>query len=140
MKEPFVRLRGLTKSHGARTVVSEVSLEIAEGECVALLGPSGCGKTTTLRMIAGLETPDEGEIWIAGNRVAVGGRNLVPPSARAVGFVFQDLALWPHLTVAGNLDFVLGSAKVPKAERAERIAETLRLARIESFAKSYPGQ
>lgn len=140
MNEPFIRLRGLTKCHGDRAVVSHVSLEIGEGEFLALLGPSGCGKTTTLRLIAGLETPDEGEIWIAGKCVAADGHNVVPPSARAVGFVFQDLALWPHLTVRGNLDFVLASAKVPKRERLHHIEETLRLTRIERFGQRYPGE
>jgi ABC-type Fe3+/spermidine/putrescine transport system ATPase subunit len=112
---------------------------MVEGEVVALLGASGSGKTTLLRLIAGLERAETGEVWIAGERVAADGRNLVPPSARGIGFVFQDLALWPHLTVTGNLDFVLGSAQVPKRERAKRIGELLRLVRIERFAGSYPG-
>ena len=107
---------------------------------MALLGASGCGKTTLLRLVAGLETPDEGEVWIGGGRVAVARRNLVPPHARGVGFVFQDLALWPHLTVAGNLDFVLGAAGVGKRERRGRIDEVLQLVRIEAFARKYPGQ
>jgi len=140
MNESFVRLERVTKRRGDRKVVSNVSFEVAEGEFLALLGPSGCGKTTTLRLIAGLETPDAGEIWIAGQRVTADCRNLMPPRSRGVGFVFQDLALWPHLTVTGNLDFVLASAKVPKHERAQRIAEILRLVRIERFAQSYPGQ
>jgi ABC-type Fe3+/spermidine/putrescine transport system ATPase subunit len=140
MPEAFLRLVGVTKRFGQRTVVDNVSLDIAEGETVALLGASGCGKTTTLRLVAGLEEPDSGEIWIAGERVAANGRNLVPPGARGVGFVFQDLALWPHLTVAGNLKFVLSSAGVPKRERAERVDETLRLMRIDRFARNYPSE
>jgi len=140
MPEAFLRLVGVTKRFGQRTVVDNVSLEVAEGETVALLGASGCGKTTTLRLVAGLEEPDSGEIWIAGERVAANGRNLVPPGARGVGFVFQDLALWPHLTVAGNLEFVLSSTGVPKRERAERVNETLRLMRIDRFAHSYPNE
>src|SRR5258705_9180972 len=121
MVESFVRLGAVTKRYGDRKVVSNISFEVAEGEFLALLGPSGCGKTTTLRLIAGLETPDAGEIWIAGRRVTVDGRNLMPPRSRDVGFVFQDLALWPHLTIAGSLEFVLASSKVPKRERAARI-------------------
>jgi iron(III) transport system ATP-binding protein len=140
MPEAFLRLVEVTKRFGRRTVVDNVSLEVAEGETVALLGASGCGKTTTLRLVAGLEEPEAGEIWIAGECVAANGRNLVPPGARGVGFVFQDLALWPHLTVAGNLDFVLSSAGIPKRERAERVNETLRLMRIDRFAHSYPNE
>jgi len=87
-----------------------------------------------------LETPDSGEIWIGDKQVAAEGRNLVAPNARGIGFVFQDLALWPHLTVAGSLDFVLACAKVPKRERTKRITEVLRLVRIERFAGSHPGQ
>src|SRR6266498_2827501 len=140
MNESFVRLEAITKRHGDREVVSNASFEVGEGEFLALLGPSGCGKTTTLRLVAGLETPDAGEIWIGGRRVTANGRNLMPPRSRGVGFVFQDLALWPHLTVTGNLKFVLASAKVPKHERAQRIAEILRLVRVDRFAQSYPGQ
>jgi ABC-type Fe3+/spermidine/putrescine transport system ATPase subunit len=140
MSDAFLRLLEVTKRFGARAVVDRVSLEVAEGETVALLGASGCGKTTTLRLIAGLERPDAGEIWIAGECVAANGKNLVQPNARRIGFVFQDLALWPHLTVAGNLDFVLSSAGVPKRERKERIGETLRLVRIDAFARSYPSE
>ena len=140
MPEAFLRLVGVTKRFGQRTVVDNLSLDVAEGETVALLGASGCGKTTTLRLVAGLEEPDSGEIWIAGERVAANGRNLVPPGARSVGFVFQDLALWPHLTVTGNLEFVLSSPGVPKRERAERVDETLRLMRIDRFADAYPSE
>ena len=138
MPEAYLRLVEVTKRFGRRTVVDNVSLDVSEGETVALLGASGCGKTTTLRLVAGLEEPDAGEIWIAGKCVAANGRNLVPPGARDVGFVFQDLALWPHLTVAGNLDFVLSSAGVQKRERAGRVDETLRLMRIERFAGASP--
>ncbi len=140
MNSPFLQLIEVTKRYDDQSVVNCVSLDVKEGEIVALLGASGCGKTTTLRLIAGLETPDTGEIWIAGRRVTANGRNLMPPRSRGVGFVFQDLALWPHLTVTGNLKFVLASAKVPKHERAQRIAEILRLVRVERFAQSYPGQ
>ena len=138
--DPFLRLVEVTRRFGDRAAVDRVSLDVAEGEVVALLGASGCGKTTLLRLIAGLETPDEGEVWVAGRRVAAEGRNLVAPFARSVGFVFQDLALWPHLTVAGNLDFVLGAARLRKRDRGARISETLRLVRAEAFAHKYPGQ
>jgi ABC-type Fe3+/spermidine/putrescine transport system ATPase subunit len=140
MNGGFLRLDAVTKRFGERAVVENVALSVAGGEIVALLGPSGCGKTTTLRMIAGLETPDEGEIRIGGDLVAAARQCIAPPHRRGVGFVFQDLALWPHLTVEGNLDFVLASARLPKRERKERIAETLRLVRTESFARRYPAQ
>ncbi|MEW6736182.1 MAG: ABC transporter ATP-binding protein [Acidobacteriota bacterium] len=136
----FVRLIDVTKRFGTRSVVHRLSLEVLTGEVIALLGASGCGKTTTLRLIAGLETPDEGEIWLGDRCVAVAARNLVPPSDRGIGFVFQDLALWPHLTVTGNLDFMLASTKLPKKARLSRIAETLQLMRIERFIYSYPGK
>ncbi|HSQ18780.1 MAG TPA: ATP-binding cassette domain-containing protein [Blastocatellia bacterium] len=140
MTEPFLKLTDLTKRFGDRTVVARISLEAGEGEIVALLGASGCGKTTMLRLIAGLETPEQGELWVAREQVAEGGRNLVPARHRGIGLVFQDLALLPHLTVAGNLAFVLAPARVPKSERRERIAETLRLTRIESHANDYPAK
>jgi iron(III) transport system ATP-binding protein len=140
MNAAFLQLVKVTKSYVDREVVSELSLEIAEGDIVALLGESGCGKSTTLRLIAGLETPDQGEIRIGGRCVSAEGRNLVPPHERGVGLVFQDLALWPHLTVTGNLEFVLASAKVPRRQRAERIAEALRLVQIERYAGTYPGK
>src|SRR5215813_794827 len=140
MDGTFLRLIEVTKRYGERRIVDRVSLDVAEGEFVALLGASGCGKTTTLRLIAGLETPDAGEVWIGGERVAADGRNLVPPSARRLGFVFQDLALWPHLTVAGNLDFALSSDRAPKRERVKRITEALQLVRIERFAAQLPGR
>jgi ABC-type Fe3+/spermidine/putrescine transport system ATPase subunit len=140
MPNPFLHLIEVTKRFGDRKIVDGVSLEVAEGEVLALLGASGSGKTTTLRLIAGLEKPDTGEVRIAGRKVAEGSRNIVPPRARGIGFIFQDLALWPHLTVAGNLDFVLQSAGVPRRERSTRIDETLRLVRIEAYAHRYPAQ
>jgi ABC-type Fe3+/spermidine/putrescine transport system ATPase subunit len=138
MPNPFLQLIEVTKQFGDSKAVDDVSFDVAEGEVLALLGASGSGKTTILRLIAGLEKPDTGEVWIAGRKVAEGGRNLVPPRTRGIGFIFQDLALWPHLTVTGNLDFVLQSARVPKRERSKRIDETLRLVRIESYAHRYP--
>jgi iron(III) transport system ATP-binding protein len=140
MSEPFLRLLDVTKRQGPRAVVDSVTLEISHGETVALLGPSGCGKTTLLRLISGLETPDSGEIWIANQCASSAGRNLIPPRLRGIGFVFQDLALWPHLTVRGNLEFALGSVGFPKRERAGRIDEVLRLVRIAQYGDRFPGQ
>jgi ABC-type Fe3+/spermidine/putrescine transport system ATPase subunit len=140
MSGAFLRLEKVSKRYAERAVVSDVSLDVAQGEVLALLGASGSGKTTTLRIIAGLEVPDAGEVWIAGQQVTAHGRNLVPPSGRDSGFVFQDLALWPHLTVSESLHFVLASVGVRKAEREKRIAEVLELVRIKAFASSYPAQ
>jgi ABC-type Fe3+/spermidine/putrescine transport system ATPase subunit len=140
MDNAFLRLVETTKRYGDREVVDRVSLDVAEGEVLALLGASGSGKTTTLRLIAGLEAPDAGEVWIAGRQVSAQGRNLVQPSDRRIGYVFQDLALWPHLTVAGNLEFVLQSAGLPKRERVARIEEMLRLVHLEPYADRHPDQ
>jgi ABC-type Fe3+/spermidine/putrescine transport system ATPase subunit len=136
----FLRLVEVTKRFDESSVIERASLELFEGQAMALLGPSGCGKTTLLRLIAGLETPDDGEIWIAGQKVAAKGRNTVPPRRRNIGFVFQDLALWPHLTVAGNLDFVLRSQGWEKRTRKDRVEEVLRMVHLFPHAHKYPSQ
>ncbi|MFN8059548.1 MAG: ABC transporter ATP-binding protein [Vicinamibacterales bacterium] len=138
MSAPLLRLEKVVKRYGQRTAVDAVSLQVQHGECVVLLGPSGCGKTTILRLIAGLEQPDSGEISLDGHTVARARRTLVPPYERGLGYVFQDLALWPHLTVRGNLDFVMRSAGVRSTERVERQKEILALVRIESLAERHP--
>jgi ABC-type sugar transport system ATPase subunit len=119
--------------------VCDLSLDIDEAESVAVVGPSGSGKTTLLRLIAGLDRPDGGEIWLDGRRVSAPRRNNVAANERQIGFVFQDLALWPHLTVRGNLNFVLAAEGMPRKSRADRIADTLRLCRIQPIlAERYP--
>ena len=128
----------VTKRFRSHLAVESVSLQVAIGDAVVILGPSGCGKTTLLRLIAGLETPDSGEISLSGTKVAGLGRSMVPPHQRGIGFVFQDLALWPHLTVWKNLEFVLGSVKTARADRAERIHQALNLVRIEPLSARYP--
>jgi iron(III) transport system ATP-binding protein len=136
----FVSIRNISKRFGGHQALHGVSLDIVEGDVVVIVGPSGCGKTTLLRLIAGLEVPDEGEIWLSGNCMATSGRGLVPPYRRGIGFVFQDLALWPHLTVEGNLQFVLESARIPRGERSSKTIEVLRLVRIDQLAKRFPHQ
>jgi ABC-type Fe3+/spermidine/putrescine transport system ATPase subunit len=134
-----VRLRDITKTYGVRTAVQTLSLDVSAGESVAVLGPSGCGKTTVLRLIAGLERPDRGEIWIDGRQVAADGRNTVPAYERRVGLVFQDLALWPHLNVRDNLAFVVASTALPKEQRAARIGDSFRTCRVDPrLADRYP--
>jgi len=136
----LVSIRNVTKRFPSHDALAGVSLDVAEGDVVVVLGPSGCGKTTLLRLIAGLEGLDGGEIWMSGRQVAAAGRSLVPPYRRGIGFVFQDLALWPHLTVRGNLEFVLESARLPRAARSPKVEDALRLVRIEQLAGRYPHQ
>ena len=112
-----VRLRGISKSFGKVRAVREVSLEIERGELMAVLGPSGCGKTTLLRLIAGFEEPDVGCVVVDEEMVAGPGR-LVPPDKRRIGMVFQDYALFPHLSVEGNVAFGLATRPARGARRA----------------------
>lgn len=117
--------------------VRDVHLSVEPGEIVALLGPSGCGKTTTLRLIAGFERPDEGHVIIAGNQVA-GPHGFVSPDKRGVGMVFQDYALFPHLTVSDNIAFGIG--RLPRQEKRERIDELLELTGLSALAERFPHQ
>ncbi len=121
-------LSGLTKSYGATMAVDNVTLRIATGEMVALLGPSGCGKTTTLRMIAGLVEPSDGNILIGGYPVTH-----VPVHKRNIGMLFQNYALFPHLSVAQNVAFGLEMRGVKKAEARRRVREALQLVQLERF-------
>ena len=126
------------KRFGSHHALDGVSLEVGAGDAVVILGPSGCGKTTLLRLIAGLEVPDSGDIYLSGTHVAGTSRSIVPPHQRGIGFVFQDLALWPHLTVRQNLEFVLASVKTPRADRTQKVHEVLSLVRIEPLSARYP--
>ncbi len=135
-----IRFQSVHKILGDRQVLQDLSLEVGPGERVAILGPSGCGKTTLLRLAAGLIAPDQGRIEINGIPVAEDGRNLIEPEDRQVGMVFQDLALWPHMTVSGNLAFGLKVKGTPKQERLSRIHEMLQLVHMESQAHSRPAQ
>ena len=113
-----VTLRSVSKRWGAVTAVDRVSLEIADGEFMVLLGPSGCGKTTTMRMVAGLDDPTEGDILI-GEKVV----NDLAPGERDLAMVFQNYGLYPHMTVAENIAYPLKVARVAKPERATHIHE-----------------
>jgi iron(III) transport system ATP-binding protein len=135
----LVSLTGVGKRYRRHQApaVSGLSFTVGHGEILALLGPSGCGKTTTLRLIAGFETPDEGTITIGDRVVADATRAvLVPPEARGVGIVFQDYALFPHLTVEENVAF--GLHRLARPARQGRVTEVLRLVDLESLARRYP--
>ena len=130
-----VRIDRVTKRYGTATAVDDLSLDVQPGEFLSLLGPSGCGKTTTLRMIAGFEYPDGGDILISGRSVL----NL-PPYRREVNTVFQAYALFPHLTVAENVAYGLQQRRVPKAEQRERVSEALDMVQLRAFADRKPTQ
>lgn len=130
-----VLLKKLTKHFGKVVAVNNLTLEAKDKEFLVLLGPSGCGKTTVLRCVAGLETPDEGEIYIGEKRV-----NDLSPKQRDVAMVFQSYALYPHMTVYQNLAFPLQNLKVPKLEIEEKVNETAKLLRIEKLLTRRPRQ
>ena len=130
-----VQLRGVSKSFGAVHAVREVSLDIERGELMAVLGPSGCGKTTLLRTIAGFERPDAGSVEVSDEVVAGPGR-FVPPERRRIGMVFQDYALFPHLTVTGNIAF--GLVNRPRGDREALTRRTLELVGLQHKASRHP--
>src|SRR5881275_521582 len=130
-----LEIRNLVKRYTAQSVVGPLSFRVMAGEFVSLLGPSGCGKTTTLRCIAGFETPSEGSILLGGQRLD--GR---PPHRRDVGLVFQTYALFPHLTVFDNIAFGLRLRKAGKPEIERRVGQMLELVDLPNLAERYPSQ
>src|SRR5215510_2833285 len=132
---PFLILDKLTKIYGGQYAVDALSLEVDQGEFMALLGPSGCGKTTTLQMIAGFVMPDRGAIALEGEDLV-----RVKPNRRGLGLVFQSYALFPHMTAAGNVAFGLEMQRLPRAERDARVAEMLTLVGLAAFAERFPRQ
>ncbi len=138
---PQIRLKHVTKRFGKAVAVDDLNIEIGDGEFVTLLGPSGCGKTTTLRMIAGLETPTEGEIFIDDVCVFSSETGIdISPDKRNVGFLFQNYALWPHMTVYKNISFGLENMKWSKERIDVRVKELLTMLRIEEFHGRYPSE
>jgi putative spermidine/putrescine transport system ATP-binding protein len=133
--QPAVRLEGVEKRFGDVAAVRGIDLDVVDGEFFSMLGPSGSGKTTTLRMIAGFEAPTAGRILLHGEDVT--GR---PPFERDVNTVFQDYALFPHMTVGENVGYGLMIRKIPRADRATRVADILRLIRLEGFERRKPSQ
>ncbi|HEX3403312.1 MAG TPA: ABC transporter ATP-binding protein [Acetobacteraceae bacterium] len=135
MAEAALQLCALTKRFGAMTAVDAIDLSVAPGEFVTLLGPSGCGKTTTLNMIAGFIAPDAGGIRLQGRAVEA-----LPPFRRDLGLVFQDYALFPHMTVAENVGFGLRMRRVPRGEMTQRVAEALELVQLSGLGERRPLQ
>ena len=130
-----IQLKDIVKRFGTLEAVSHVSLEIQDGELFTLLGPSGCGKTTILRLIGGFNKPDNGEIYFDGKPVTP-----IPPYERNIGMVFQNYALWPHMTISNNITYGLKLKKLPKAEIADKVSHVLKLVNLVGLEKRYPGQ
>ncbi len=135
----YLQVKQLNKSYGSRLVVSNVNLQMEEGEILSLLGPSGCGKTTILRSVAGLVTPESGWIKI-GDRVLFDGKRGVPVEERQIGMVFQDYALWPHMTVARNIAFGMRLRRFSSRAIGERIQDLLKLVNLPGMGDRYPYQ
>ncbi len=133
--KPFIRFENITKRFGEFVAVDNVNLDVFEREFFSLLGPSGCGKTTLLRMLAGFETPSSGRLLLDGQDISG-----MPPHRRPVNMMFQAYALFPHMSVEKNIAFGLKQDGLPKAEIEERVAEMLRLVKLEPFAKRRPNQ
>jgi len=130
-----LRLEDISRSYGAVVAVYPLSLSVAPGELIALLGPSGCGKTTTLRMVAGFESPDTG-------RILIGDRDVtdLPPNHRGLGMVFQNYGLFPHMSVGANVAFGLRMQRLPAAECTRRAREMLATVRLQNFEDRFPAQ
>ena len=135
----LVHCRELVCRLGGQVVLNGTELEVAEGEAIALLGSSGSGKSTLLRVIAGLEVAERGDVSFAGKPATRDGRLLIPPHKRGIGMVFQDLALWPNLTVAGNVRLGLSGLRPSRGESQKRIDHALKLCGIGDLAGRRPG-
>ena len=134
--DPFVRFRNVQKSYDGETlVVKNLNLDIEAGEFVTMLGPSGSGKTTCLMMLAGFETATHGEIELGGRPI-----NNIPPHKRGIGMVFQNYALFPHMTVAENLTFPLKVRKMSQGEVDEKVGRALDMVQMRAFADRKPAQ
>jgi len=135
----LVSCRGLVCRLGKQLVLSGADIDVAPGESIALLGGSGSGKSTLLRVIAGLQIAEQGEVLIAGKPALCGGRLLIPPHRREIAMLFQDLALWPNLNVAGNVRLGLSGLRLSRSESQNRIAHALNLCDISELADRRPG-
>ncbi len=137
--EPLLRIRGLTKRYGQFQALSDVSFDMRKGEIISVLGPSGCGKSTLLQLVAGLARPDAGEIALNGETIASPGR-MVAPEKRGVNMVFQDYALWPHLTVFENIAYGLKRQKAARDAIASRVTELVRMLHLNGLESRLPPQ
>lgn len=134
-------LTGVSKCYGSEVAVKDLSLQVRSGEFLTVLGPSGCGKTTTLRLIAGLEEPDSGEIRLGETVVFSRTKGiLVPPERRNLGLIFQSYALWPHMTVERNITLALEQKKLSKSEIEDRLSTALAKVQLEAFRDRYPSE
>jgi ABC-type sugar transport system ATPase subunit len=136
----MIELRRVSKDYNGRHVINDVSLKVETGERIVLFGPSGCGKSTVLQLIAGLVIPDSGEVLINEEVVATAKSNLREPAQRGIGMVFQDLALWPHMTVAENIEFGLRAKQIPPNKRKERVREMTDLVGLGDYLKAKPAE
>ncbi len=136
----IVKIDNVSKSYNKHLVIKTISLDIRKGERVVILGSSGCGKTTLLRMLAGFIHPDKGKLTIDGRIVAYNGKCVIEPESRQVGMVFQDLALWPHMSSYKNLEFGLKAKKIPEMERRKRIDEIFEKVQMDRFKNVHPGE
>jgi iron(III) transport system ATP-binding protein len=130
-----IQLKDMVKRFGALEAVSHISLDIQDGELFTLLGPSGCGKTTILRLIGGFHKPDQGEIYFGDREVS-----RIPPYERNIGMVFQNYALWPHMTIFDNVAYGLKIKNAPRAEVARKVGHSLSLVNLTGLESRYPGQ
>jgi len=136
-----IEIKGISKRYAGRTILSDLSLELRDGECFTLLGPSGCGKTVLLRLIAGFEAPDSGRILIGGDVVAdADSGEMLPPDKRSLGMVFQDYAVWPHMTVFDNVAYPLKLAGIDALELKARTMRTIELVGLTHLDQRLPSQ
>ena len=137
----IIRIEGIAKSYGSHQVHKDLSLSIVKGECFTLLGPSGCGKTVLLRLIAGFETPDAGRISIDNTVVSDPAAGIyIPPDSRGLGVVFQDYAVWPHMSVFENVAYPLKIAKRPKDEIRNRVMESIEMVGMTGLDRRLPSE
>ncbi len=140
VRVPALEIRSLIKSYAGRIILRDLDFRVEPGERVVILGVSGSGKSTLLRLIAGFELPEAGEIRLFGKTASEGRKSKIPPWKRNLGMVFQDLALWPHLTVEEHLRFALSERRLTPQEREDRIQEILSLVRLGDLRRRRPGE